>query len=207
VAGKKNRHAEETAMTRHIVIIQGHPDSSKPHYCHALAEAYASGAAEAGHEVRIINVAEVDFPLLHTYEEFYEQDAPSIIQPCQDDVRWAEHIVIVYPLWMGDMPALLKGFFEQLFRPGFAMQPDEDGKSFTKLLKGKSARIIVTMGMPAFFYRWYFRAHSLKSLENNILKFSGIKPVHESLVGLVEGSPGHRQRWLKKMAILGKAGN
>jgi len=193
-------------VSKRIVIIQGHPDSSKSHYCHALAEAYASGAEEAGHEVRTIRVADVDFPLLHTYEEFYEQDAPSVIQPCQDDVRWADHIVIVYPLWMGDMPALLKGFFEQLFRPGLAMQANEDGKSFTKLLKGKSARIIVTMGMPAFFYRWYFRAHSLKSLEQNILKFSGIKPVRESLIGLVESNERHRQRWLKKITSQGKAG-
>ena len=42
------------------------------------------------------------------------------------------------------------------------------------------------MGMPATLYRWYFRAHSIKSLERNILGFVGIGPIHETLVGMVE---------------------
>ena len=42
-------------------------------------------------------------------------------------------------------------------------------------MSGKSARIVVTMGMPGFWYRWYFRAHSLRSLQRNILKFVGFR--------------------------------
>lgn len=193
-------------MPRHIIIIQGHPDASRQHYGHALAESYTRGAEQAGHQIKTIHVAELDFPLLHKFEEFYEQDAPPVIRHCQDEIRMADHIVIVYPLWLGSMPALLKGFLEQLFRPGFAIQIEEGGKVWKKLLKGKSARIIITMGMPAFFYRWYFRAHSLKSLEKNILKFCGIKPIHESLIGMVDGTPGHREHWLDRIAKLGKAG-
>ncbi|HYA39035.1 MAG TPA: NAD(P)H-dependent oxidoreductase [Candidatus Methylomirabilis sp.] len=60
-----------------------------------------------------------------------------------------------YPLWGGDVPALLKAFCEQAFRPGFTFKM-EPGKMGNKLLTGKSARIVVTMGMPPFFYRWYF---------------------------------------------------
>jgi putative NADPH-quinone reductase len=75
------------------------------------------------------------------------------------------------------------------------------------LLNGNSARIIVTMGMPAWIYRWYFLAHSLKSLERNILRFSGIIPVHETLIGGVEaGGPPTRNRWLETVRALGTAG-
>jgi putative NADPH-quinone reductase len=81
--------------------------------------------------------------------------------------------VIVYPLWLGTMPALLKGFLEQAFRPGFAFDTKPKGL-WNRRLKGGSARIVVTMGMPAFFYRVYYRAHSLKSLKRNILEFCGI---------------------------------
>ena len=49
-----------------------------------------------------------------------------------------------------------------------------------KLLGGRSARVVVTMGMPALVYRWYFRAHSVKSLERNILGFVGIAPIHRN---------------------------
>ena len=190
-----------------IVIIQGHPDSSQTHFDHALAAAYQRGAESAGHQVEIIDVAAIDFPLLRSYDEFYKQDPPAVILPCQEQIRHADHLVIIYPLWMGSMPALLKGFLEQLFRPGFAMRMLDEGKHWEKLLKGKSARVIVTMGMPALVYRWLFRAHSLKSLEQNILKFTGISPVRKSLIGTVEGSAKHRDRWIRKITGLGKAGN
>ncbi|MGD8743507.1 MAG: NAD(P)H-dependent oxidoreductase, partial [Granulosicoccaceae bacterium] len=167
---------------------------------------YAHGARQGGHEVKTITVAALDFPLIRRYEEFYDEAPPPIIAQCQEDIRRADHLVFIYPLWLGSMPALLKGFIEQVFRHGFAMEAGREGKFWKKLLKGKSARIIVTMGMPAFAYRWIFRAHSLKSLEKNILKFCGIKPVRESLIGNVDGSARHRERWLKKMEELGKAG-
>jgi len=192
-------------MSKNILIIQGHPDASRPHFGHALAETYENGAREAGHNVKTLIVATMDFPLLRSAEDFYQQEPLPVIQQCQDDIRWADHLVIVYPLWMGSMPALLKGFIEQVFRPGLAIQPEEQGAKWRQLLKGKSAHIIVTMGMPALVYRWFFGAHSLKSLERNILRFTGIAPVKESLVGNVEGTPLHRQRWLARLHAIGKA--
>ena len=105
------------------------------------------------------------------------------------------------------MPAILKAFFEQVFRPGFAIRVDSPGGSWKKLLTGKSARIVVTMGMPAFLYRWYFMAHSLKSLERNILGFSGIGPIRESLVGAIEsGDARRRNQWLKTLEEFGCRG-
>jgi putative NADPH-quinone reductase len=60
------------------------------------------------------------------------------------------------------------------------------------------------MGMPAVVYRWYFRAHSVKSLERNILGFVGIAPVHETLVGSVDqlGEDGVA-KWKARMRALG----
>jgi putative NADPH-quinone reductase len=105
------------------------------------------------------------------------------------------------------MPALLKGFLEQVLRPGFATSKVQKGSSWEKMLQGKSARIVITMGMPALAYRWYFRAHSLKSLERNILGFCGIAPIRENLFGLVEAvSDKKRQSWLEKMKQLGQSG-
>ncbi len=193
-------------MTKHIAIIQGHPDGQHRHYGHALADAYSDGATKAGHEVRIIEVAKIEFPLLHSKEEFDTGVPPEPIRQAQDTIRWAEHLVILYPLWLGSMPALLKAFLEQTFRPGFATPKLNEGSPWKKLLAGKSARVIVTMGMPAFFYRWYFRAHSLKSLERNILAFCGIGPIKESLIGLVEAKNGKREKWLGKMRTLGSQG-
>jgi putative NADPH-quinone reductase len=192
---------------RHIVIIQGHPDPKGGHFAQALAAAYSEGARRAGHEVRTIDVAHLEFPLLRSKEEFEHGSPTESIAIAQEALRWADHLVIIYPLWLGSMPALLKGFLEQTFRPGFAFTAAESLSPWTRRLKGKSARVVVTMGMPAFFYRWYFRAHSLKSLERNILSFCGIGPIRETLIGMIEAPKGKaRERWLAKMRAFGEQG-
>ena len=191
-------------MARHIIIIQGHPDLRRTHFGHALAEAYASGAEQAGHEVKRIEVATLDFPVLRTKEDFETGKPPASICEAQGLIRWADHLVMVYPLWLGEMPALLKAFLEQVFRPGFALAY-EAGRMPKKLLKGKSARIVVTMGMPALIYRWYFGAHGLKCLKRSILRFAGVTPVKDTLIGMVEDADeAKRERWLDKMRSLGQ---
>lgn len=192
-------------MGKHIVIIDGHPDGRPERYIHALSRAYREGAEAAGHEVTDIEIAKLIFPLLRKREDFEKGMPAAVIRRSQDAIKRADHLLILYPLWLGSMPAALKAFFEQAFRPGFAFAAAGRNRMPKKLLKGKSARIVVTMGMPAFFYRWYFRAHSLKSLTRNILGFSGIGPVRESLIGMVAtGDSASRTRWLERMRALGK---
>lgn len=188
-------------MSRRILVIDGHPDPDRTHFVHALA--YVDGAA--GHEVRRLNVAELDFPLVRSPRQWSEGAPPPAIAQAQEALQWAEHVVILYPMWLGDVPALLKGFLEQVMRPGFAFA--YRGKGFPeKRLKGRSARIVVTMGMPAFFYRLVYRAHTLKSLERNILNFVGIKPVAATVIGQVEAGAEARQQWLDEMRELGRQG-
>jgi putative NADPH-quinone reductase len=193
-------------MTKRIAIIQGHPDRSGSHLCHALADAYGAGAESAGFEVRSVRIAELSFPLIKSSQDFKDGERPACIQEAQRVILRSGHLLLVFPLWLGTMPALVKGFLEQVFRYDFAFEPKANGR-YEKKLKGRSARVVVTMGMPALAYRWYFRAHSLKSLERNILKFAGIAPVRETLFGMVENAgPGKRARWLEKMRALGAAG-
>ena len=173
----------------------------------ATGKAYAAGAAEAGHETTVIDVARLEFPLLRTQEEWEKGAPPDAIRRAQDEIMRAQHLVILYPLWLGSMPALLKAFLEQAFRPGFAIAKADGGKIWKQLLAGKSARVIVTMGMPAIIYRWYFRAHSLKSLERNVLRFVGIRPIRETLIGMVETvDRAAHEKWLEKLRALGHAG-
>lgn len=186
---------------RKVLIVDGHPARASSHFVHALAGEYADAAAAAGHEVRRIELARLDFPLLREPSDWLEGSPPPQIAAAQSDLQWADHVVILYPLWLGDVPALLKGFLEQAMRPGFALQYQDKGLP-KKLLKGRSARVVVTMGMPSLFYRLVYGAHSVKSLERNILKFVGFKPVERTLVGQVEDER-QRAEALEEMRELG----
>jgi putative NADPH-quinone reductase len=189
-------------MRRRIVIVQGHPDPEGGHLCHALADAYAAGAARGGHAVRRIDAARLDLPLLRSKAEFDSATVPPAAAEVQAAVAWAEHLVFLYPLWLGSMPALLKGVLEQTLRPGFAFAPGR----MRGQLSGRSARVVITMGMPVLAYRWWFGAHSLKAFERNILRFVGIAPVRATLFGMVETAEEVRRAgWIARMDRLGAA--
>jgi len=193
-------------MGRRITLLQGHPDPAPGHYCQALADAYAEAARAAGHEIRRIDIANLDVPLLLNKDEF-EHGAPvECIRVAQDAVHWCDHLVLIYPLWLGMMPARLKVFLEQLLRPGFSHRIGPKGLP-ERLLKGRSARIVITMGMPALAYRWFFGAHSLKALRRNVLWFCGFGPIRQTLIGKVEShDPDVRNRGMEQMRALGRTG-
>ena len=134
---------------------------------------------EAGHAVRAIEVGRLEFPLLRSREDLEHGVAPESIRGAQSTIAWADHIIVIYPVWNGGMPALFKGFLEQTFRPAFMFPEARPDQSLgfvaalrqQKVLHGKTARTIVTMQMPAFVYRWLFHPH----LEKNTLRLSGIR--------------------------------
>ena len=186
---------------RRVLVIDAHPDADPEHFVHALAREYAGAAERAGHEVLVLGLASLDFPMIRKPADWLEGHAPPVIVGAQSDIEWADHVVILYPLWLGSVPALLKAFLEQVMRPGFALEYRTTGLPL-KLLQGRSARVVVTMGMPALFYRVVYSANSLKSLERNILKLVGFKPVEHTIVGRVQ-DPRRRERALVEMRELG----
>lgn len=189
-----------------ILIIQGHPDGGERHFCHALADAYAEGAAGGGHAVQRLELSRLDFPLLRSQAEQEGGTVPEAIAGAQAMIGAADHVVLIFPLWLGDLPALTKGFFEQALRPGFAYSQEANPLN-PGLLKGRSMRIVITMGMPGWYYRLVYGAHSLKAMRIGIFGYVGFKPIRATIIGNVAGDdPKAHGAWLKKLAALGKAG-
>ncbi len=195
-------------MPRRILIVVGHPDPAPGRFVRALADAYAEGAAAAGHDVRRIDVAALDVPLLRTRAEFESGHVPPGLERSAEDLHWAEHVVFLFPLWLGAMPAMFKAFLEQVMRPGVAFAYPQGGRRFVDaFMRGRSARIVVTMAMPALLYRLWFLGHGVAGMRRNILRFVGFGPVRETLFGMVEGSQeARRARALARMRDLGRSG-
>jgi putative NADPH-quinone reductase len=193
-------------MAKRILVINGHPDPLRHHLCTAFAEAYIEGASGAGHEIRRIDVAGLQFPMLRSQAEFEKGNLPEELRVAAEDIQWAEHLVFVFPLWLGTMPALVKAFLEQVARPGIAFEYGADRKAIKMLLKGRSARLIVTMGMPALVYRLWFMSHGIATLRRGILNFVGVRPVRESLFGMVDNvGDEKRRKWLSQVKQLGRS--
>jgi len=185
-----------------IAVVVGNP--LRDSYCEALGNAYLRGAESAGHTAKLFVLARMNFDAI--LREGYRR-----VQPLEPDLAAAreaflacDHVVFVFPLWCGDMPALMKGFIERLLQPDLLAIQAAGAKASWKVFKGKSARVIMTMGMPGWFYRWYFGAHALKLLKRNILHFIGIKPVRSTIYGMIEAvGDEKRQQWLREVEALG----
>jgi putative NADPH-quinone reductase len=166
--------------------------------------AYKVGALNAGAEVQEIIVSDLKFnPNLEFGYRKRTELEPDLLA-AQEKIKWAEHLVIIYPLWWGGMPALLKGFFDRTFLPGFAFQKRENSVWWDKYLIGKSARIITTMDQPAWYHWLIYGEPAHKALKKMILEFCGIKPVKTTSIGPIRFSKDEfRKKYLEKVKALG----
>ena len=189
-----------------VLIVLGHPRTDS--LCGALARAYSEGASEASVDVRELELAELEFEQHVTTEDPTDQQMEPDLVDAQRQIRWADHLVFVYPNWWGTMPALLKGFFDRVFTPEFAFSFYEggEGAGHEELLQGRTAELVVTMDMPAWVYRWIYREPGTNAIKRSTLGFAGIRTTRVTPLGPVKDStPRGRDRWLEKARQLGRS--
>ena len=184
-------------MGKRILVILGHPSSNS--FCGALADSYVEAASSAGNEVRLLRLGALKFDVvLHEGFRQVQELEPDLVQ-AQEAIRWAEHVCFVFPIWWGGVPALLKGFLDRAFLPGFAFKYRAGAAFPDQLLKGRSAHILATMDTPPWYFRWIYRMPALHQMRKTTLEFCGIKPVKVFSFGPILGSkPSQREAWLEK---------
>jgi len=190
-------------MKKKIVIIVGHPD--KESYNFSLAAAYKAGAEQSGAEVREINIRDLDFNPNLEYGYRKRTDLEPDLLQSQETLKWADHIVWVYPVWWGSVPAIMKGFLDRVLLPGFAFKKRDDSLWWDKFFTGKTSRIISTMDQPNWYYKWIYKAPSHNAMKKLTMNFIGVKSVKITSIGPVRMSKdAFRANWLKKIEELGR---
>ncbi|WP_428742178.1 NAD(P)H-dependent oxidoreductase [Tenacibaculum sp.] len=185
-----------------ILIINGHPDKESFNY--ALSEAYKIGAKKSNAEIQEINIRELNFNpnLQFGYRKRTELE-PDLLE-AQKKLKWADHLVLVYPIWWGSVPAIMKGFLDRVLLPGFAFNKREKSLWWDKCFTGKTARIICTLDQPAWYYKWLYRSPSHNAMKKLTLNYIGVKKVQITTIGPIRLSKEKfRAKWLKKVATLG----
>lgn len=187
------------AAPKKVTVILGHPDSGS--FCGALAETYAKSAAAAGHAVRLFRLGDIAFdPTLHHGYNKRQELEPGL-QEIQEAITWSTHLVFVYPIWWGAIPALLKGMFDRVFLPGYAFKYRANSQMWDKLLAGRSAHIIATMDTPPWYFRLIYRMPGHHQMKKTILEFCGIKPVKVTSLGPIRfATAAKRKKWLDQVA-------
>lgn len=191
-------------MPKQILVVLGHPRVDS--LCGALAQHYIDGARAAGHEVRVLRLAELRFdPILHGGYQGSQPLEPDLAA-AREAITAAQHLVWVYPLWWGGMPALVKGFIDRVFLPGFAFKYRQGSPFWDRLLTGRSAEVLVTMDSPPWYFWLVNHMPGHHQMRKTILQFCGITPVRIHSFGSVKGStPARREAWLHKALALGRA--
>ncbi len=188
-----------------ILIVSGHPNPDS--LSEKLREYYRQGAEAAGSVVREIIVRDLDFDLvLHKGYKRQNQLEDDIIRS-QDLIAWAEHVVWIYPNWWGTYPALFKAFLDKVLWPGFAFRYRPGIMKWDKLLTGRSARVIITMDTPLWYYRLRQMRPGHAAIKRATLEFCGFKPVRITSLGPVKrANETTINKWLNRVEKLGKHG-
>ncbi len=180
-----------------VLVILGHP--RRDSYCGDLAMAYMRGANEAGVEVAFLALADMRFEMNVMEHSPQDQHLEADILQAQKLIKWADHLVFVYPTWWGNMPALLKGFLDRVFIPGFAFR-EIQADAFDKLLRPRTAQLITTMDTPVWVDWLINGAPSVKAIRNATLEFCGVSPVHTMKISPVKHSTTEQKHeWLRQV--------
>jgi len=190
-------------MQKNILIINGHPNADS--FCQAISDTYKKGLLSSNANFQEILIRDLKFNpnLAYGYQKRTELE-PDLLE-AQEKIQWADHIVWIFPVWWGSYPAIMKGFIDRVFLPGFAFKKQENSVWWDKYLTGKTARIISTLDQPAWYYRWVNGRPTYYAIKKLTCEFVGIKKVKFTTIGSLRlSTEEYRKKWLTKIERLGR---
>lgn len=185
-------------MKKCVLVIDGHP--KKGSFCGALATSYITRYGD-DYEIKCFSLSAIQFnsDLTNGYDT--QQPLEPDLVAFQNSLQWAEHVVLFIPVWWGGLPGKFKGLIDRTFLPGFAFQYHPHKTIPEKLLTGRTARLILTLDTPPWYYRIFQGAPVVKQLKHTILGFCGIKVTSTTYIGpVISSSAKQRAKWLNQIA-------
>ncbi|WP_297767389.1 NAD(P)H-dependent oxidoreductase [uncultured Roseovarius sp.] len=190
-------------MTRKVFIWVAHPRATS--FCSALADAYEAGASEAGATIRRMDLNAMRFD---PHFEGYGPDMPALepdLAEWQENIAWADHLLIVHPYWWGAMPARAKAVLDRALTSGFGFKYHRRGMGWDKLLTGRTADAILTSDTPTLIDTLLYLKPPRRVIRNQVLKFCGIRPRKVVQFGSVKLSDAtKRTRWIERARDMGR---
>lgn len=179
-----------------VLIIYAHPNPNS--FNHAALEQLKLGFKEGNHKVQVIDLYRDNFNPVLFFDDLHprsEQVNTPDLKEYQSNIKEAQHLVFLYPVWWYSMPAILKGFIDKVFVPGFAYS--KKGKLPKGLLQGKTAWVVYTIDSPEWFVKLFRKSIEWSLMKTAILKYCGISSVQRIMyANATNSTPQKRKKWL-----------
>lgn len=190
-------------MTRKIFIWVAHPKANS--LCAGLADAYQTGAANAGADIRRMDLSDMSFDPATGGQGGDTVPLEPDLLDWQQNVAWADHLLIVHPYWWGAMPTPAKAVLDRALISGFGFKYHRRGMGWDKLLAGRTADAFITSDTPPLLDTVLYRKPGRRVLRNQVLGFCGIKARKILQFGSVKlADPAKITRWLARAETLGR---
>ena len=181
-----------------VSIILCHPQAGS--FNHAIAETAKRVLEENGHSVFFHDLYQEKFDPILLHEEI---DAAGSLDPAVEahcrEIAEAEGIIIVHPNWWSQMPAVLKGWLDRVFRAGVAYKYEQSGP--VGLLKAKTALVFNTANTPHDVDVAWFGDPLDHFWKTCVFNYSGVKNVERKCYcPVIVSTLEERQRWLADVA-------
>ena len=191
-----------------VLVIIAHPNQKS--FNHAILDAFTKGLKESSHTFEIIDLYKIKFdPLMKPEDiaQFQGEKMPPDVLEQQKKISWADALVFISPIYWGNLPAILVGWFERVFSLGFAYRPPQ-GKEMGPqgLLHHKKALLInTTMALGKFYNRMGLEDGIKLITDEYILKGCGVQHVdHVFFYGVPLVNDDTRKKFLEKSYQMGK---
>ena len=207
--GKSLALRSEKRIDMKTLIIFNHPHEGS--YCQAILKAVKRGLKKGGHPCKTINLDKDRFdPVMREKDllafvvygktgDITQADVDPRVLRYKEKLEWAERIVMIFPIWWMNLPAMMKGFIDKVVFPGIFYNM-EDGNLVSRLRSLRQVTIITTMNTPADIYREHFG----NSIEGSLIKGTfnqiGIHDVEWISLNMVKQSgQDRREFWLEEI--------
>jgi NAD(P)H dehydrogenase (quinone) len=155
------------------LIIYAHPETKG--HCSTILKYVKYYLKKQNKKYEILDLYKLNYNPILEAEEHYTAGNRKISKQnkeIQNKIKKANHLIFIYPIWWGTMPAILKGFFDRILTPRFAyIYEDALPKG---LLTHTKATIFITSGSPEI-YKYIQLKRPQWHIQKDILKFCGIK--------------------------------
>jgi NAD(P)H dehydrogenase (quinone) len=157
-----------------ILVVLAHP--LKESFAASVAAMVNETLRASGHDVDFLDLYAEDFdPRLTVAERasYFSGDYDdAAIRPHVERLRTADALILVFPQWWFNLPAILKGFIDRVFIPGVAFTNDPDGgRLIPKLGNIKHFWAITSTGSPWWIVHFYMGNPIKRQLKRGVAAF------------------------------------